>query len=138
MTQSSAAAGDHPKTYLRPMPIFWWLKRWRDLKFMLRELSSVFVAWFVVVLLLLMRALGQGSAAYQQYLEWLQSPGILALNVVTFGFVLFHAISWFNLAPRAMVVRVGGKRVPELVIAASNYAGWVVASAAVAWLLVGG
>ena len=32
---------------------FWWLRRRSYLLFVLRELSSVFVAWFVVYLLLL-------------------------------------------------------------------------------------
>ena len=48
---------------------------------------------------------------------------MLALNVVSLFFVVFHAITWFNLAPKAMVVRVGNTRVPGLLIAASNYAG---------------
>ena len=29
---------------------------------------------------------------------------VIALNVVTFFFVAFHAVTWFNLAPKAMVV----------------------------------
>ena len=50
---------------------------------------------------------------------------------------MFHAITWFNLAPKAMVVRVGGTRVPGLLIAGSNYLAWAIASALVGWLLLG-
>ena len=60
---------------------------------------------------------------------------MVALNVVSLLFVVFHAVTWFNLAPQAMAVRLRGQRVPGIWIAASNYAAWVVVSALVAWLI---
>ena len=102
----------HPR-WLRPrVSTYWWLQRRAYLKFILRELSSVFVAWFVVFLLLLVRAVSQGAPAYEQFLQWAAHPLVLVLNVVSLLFVVFHAVTWFNLAPQAMVVHVGGKRVP--------------------------
>jgi fumarate reductase subunit C len=50
---------------------------------------------------------------------------------------VFHAITWFNLAPQAMVVRIRGKRVPRSWIAGAHYAGWALLSALAAWLIVG-
>ncbi len=61
---------------------------------------------------------------------------MLALNVVSLLLVTFHAITWFNLAPQAMVVHVRHAKVPGLWIAASNYAAWAATSAAIAWLLL--
>ncbi len=61
---------------------------------------------------------------------------MLALNLVSLLFIVFHAITWFNLAPKAMVVRVGHTQVPGFLIAAANYAAWVVASAGVMWLVL--
>jgi len=49
---------------------------------------------------------------------------------------MFHAITWFNLAPRAMPVRMGGKRVPEFLVAAPNYVLWIAVSVFVGWLLL--
>ena len=46
----------------RRMPLLWWTRRRTYLKFMLRELSSAFVALFVVELLLLVRAVANGPA----------------------------------------------------------------------------
>ncbi|PYO57020.1 MAG: fumarate reductase subunit C, partial [Candidatus Rokuibacteriota bacterium] len=46
--------------------------------------------------------------------------------------------TWFNLTPKAMVVRLGGKRVPDWVILGSNYAAWLVLSALVAFGLLRG
>jgi fumarate reductase subunit C len=127
-----------PKSYHPRVSTYWWLARWPYLKFILREVSSVFVAWFVVVTLLQIRALTQGAAEYAEFQQWLRSPLVLALNVVSFLFIMFHAVTWFNLASKAMAIRVGGKRLPGLAIAAPNYVAWVVISAAVAWILLRG
>ena len=127
----------HPR-WLRPrMSTYWWIQRGSYLKFIMRELSSIFVAWFVVYLLLLIRALSHGTMAYHQFLDWARQPGILLLNLVTLFFVLFHSITWFNLAPQAMVVRIGRMRVPGIVIALSNYLAWVAVTALVAWGFLG-
>jgi fumarate reductase subunit C len=127
-----------PKSYHPRVSTYWWLARWPYLKFILRELSSIFVAWFVVVTLLQIRALIHGPEDYAAFQEWLRSPLLLTLNAVSFLFVLFHAVTWFNLAAKAMAIRVGGKRLPGLAIAGPNYVAWVVVSAAVAWILLRG
>ena len=138
MSERNARTEHHPR-WLRPrMSTYWWLRRRRHLTFILRELSSVFVAWFVLYLLLLVRAVNEGAAAYARFLEWAEHPVVLVVNVVALSFVTYHAITWFNLAPKAMVVRLGGRPVPAILVAGSNYAAWVVVSAALAWLLLGG
>ena len=126
----------HPRWIRRRMSTYWWIQRGSYLKFILRELSSLFVAWFVVYLLLLARAMSQGTMAYHQFFDWAAQPLIALLNVVTLLFLVFHSITWFNLAPQAMVVRVGRLRVPDILIAASNYVAWVVVTALVAWGLL--
>ena len=128
----------HPR-WLRPrISTYWWIQRGAYLKFILRELSSIFVAWFVVYLLLLVRAMSQGTMAYHQFLDWAGHSHVVLLNVVTLFFVVFHSITWFNLAPQAMVVRVGRVRVPDILIAASNYVAWIAVTALLAWSLLGG
>jgi fumarate reductase subunit C len=137
MNQPPVYSDYHPRWIRRRMSTYWWLESIPYLVFILRELSSIFVAWFVVYLLLLIRALGQGAVAYELFLVWSGSSLVLSLNVVSLFFIVFHAITWFNLAPKAMVVRVGSTRVPGFLIAASNYAAWALASIVVAWLLLG-
>jgi fumarate reductase subunit C len=127
----------HPRWYRPRMPVFWWVGRRSYLVFVLRELSSVFVAWSVVFLLLLVHAVGQGSTEYQRFLDRSGAPWMLALNAVALAFVMFHAITWFKLAPQAMVVRIRGKRVPRSWIASAHYAGWALLSALAAWLILG-
>jgi fumarate reductase subunit C len=128
----------HPR-WLRSRPsTYWWLKRRAYLAFITRELSSIFIAWFVVYLLLLVRAVSQSDASYRQFLGWSRHPLVVLLNVVTLAFVVIHAVTWFNLAPKALVVRLRGRRVPASLVAAANYLAWVLATALVLWLLVGG
>jgi fumarate reductase subunit C len=126
----------HPRWYRTRVSTYWWLWKWYYLKFVLRELSSIFVAYFVVITLLQIHSLSRGPEAYARFEERMGNPLMIALNAISFLFLLLHVITWFNLAPRAMAVRLGGKRVPEILIAGSNYAAWLVASAAVAWFIL--
>ena len=138
MTERPAYTEYHPRWYRPRMSTYWWLKRWSYLAFILREVSSVFVAWFVVFLLLLVRAVSRGRGSYRQFLDWAAQPRRAAAEPrQPCVFVVFHAVTWFNLAPQAMVVRLRGKRVPGIWIAASNYAAWALVSALVAWLVLG-
>ncbi len=137
MNGQPAYTEHHPR-WIRPrMSTYWWLGRGSYLVFILRELSSIFVAWAVVYLLMLIAAIGGGDAGYQEFLAWSGRPWVLALNLVSFFFIVFHAITWFNLAPKAMVVKVGGTQVPGSLIAGSNYLAWILASLLVGWLLLG-
>jgi fumarate reductase subunit C len=128
----------HPRWYRGHVSTWWWLGRWPYLRFILREISSVFVAWGVVLLLLDIRALRHGPAAYDAFQHLLRNPAILLLNVVSVLFIVFHALTWFSLAPRAMVVRARGRRVPDAMIAGSNYALWVVVSLLIGFFLLRG
>ena len=138
MKQTAAYTLYRPKWYRKRVSTYWWSRQWSYFIFILRELSSIFVAWFVVLTLLFINALSQGEADFARFQEWLKSPFIIAFNFVSFLFVLFHAITWFNLAPAAMPVRVRGKRLPDWMVAAPNYVAWVAISAVIAWLLLRG
>ena len=138
MSHGPAHTGLHPRWYRRRMSTYWWLERWPYLKFVAREISCVFVAWFVVLTLLLVRAVHHGPAAYAEYQEWLRSPLLLAWNTVSLLFVLFHTVTWFNLSPRALVIRVAGQRVPDFWVAAPNFVAWAAVSLVIAWLLLRG
>ena len=136
MNQRVAYTPYHPRWHRQRISTYWWLERPSYFLFILRELSSLAVAWFVAWLLLLVRAVSGGAAAYQQFLEWAGHPLVLALNVASFAFVCLHAVTWFNLAPQAMVVHVAGRRVPGWIIAASNYGALAFTTAAVVALLL--
>jgi fumarate reductase subunit C len=128
----------HPRWYRRRMSVWWWLHNRAYAFFVLREITSVFVAFTALLYLWQIRALIQGPQSYERFLARLKTPLFLTLDTVAFLFVLFHAITWFNLTPKAMVVRLGGKRVPDWAIIGVNYAAWIVLSGAVAFALLRG
>ena len=136
MSQHAGYTPYHPRWHRTRVSTYWWLGRWSYFLFILRELSSLSVGWFVVYLLVLINAVSRNEAAYQQFLEWSRHPVVLLLNIVSFLFIALHAVTWFNLAPQAMVVHVGRRRVPGPLIAASNYAALVVVSMVILVLLL--
>jgi fumarate reductase subunit C len=121
--------------YRPPVPVLWWTRKPSYLVFVLRELSSLFVAWLVLYLLLLVRAVGRGEEAYDEFLDRATSPWLVVLNVVAMAFLVLHTITWFSLTPKAMVIVVGGRRVPSAAIIGALYAALAVVSASVYWLV---
>ena len=128
----------HPKWYRRRVSVWWWLQSGSYTAFVLRELTSVFVALFAVVTLWQVRAVGHGPEAYARFLARLSSPLFLTFHAVALFFVLFHSITWFNLAPKAMVVVLKGKKMPDALVAGANYVAFVLLSVAVAFFLLRG
>jgi fumarate reductase subunit C len=126
----------HPRWYRPRVSVYWWMGERHYLKFILRELSSVFVAVFVIETLMLISALRNGPETYAHFQQSMRNPLVLVLNVVSFFFILFHAITWFNLAPSAMPVRLGGKRLPDILVAAPSYVAWLVVSLFIGWLVL--
>ena len=124
-------------TYHRPVSNTWWLKRKSYILFMIRELTSVFVAGYCIFLLVLVYKLTQGADAYGNFMAVLQSPISVALHLITLIFVLYHTITWFNLTPKILVLYRGEERIPQELVAGTFYVGWVVVSVIVAWLVLG-
>ncbi len=124
------------RLYKPRVPATWWLDRRTYTAFVLRELTSVFVAWTVVYLLVLVRAVAGGGAEYERFLDWSAAPWLIALNLVALAFLLYHAITFINLTPQAMVVKIRRRCVPGRVMLGSLYAGWLVVSVFLAWLVL--
>jgi fumarate reductase subunit C len=125
------------RLYRPRVPALWWLRRRSYLLFVIRELTSVFVAWAVAFTLVAVYAVLSGADAYRRFVDWAASPWLIALNLLALVLVVFHAVTWFNLTPQAVAVRVRGRRLPPAAIAAPLYVVWVLLSAAVVWIVVG-
>lgn len=129
------------RLYHRSIPVWWWVRKRSYFVFVMRELSSLFVAWFVVYLLLLLHAVSRSDAAYQDFLDGADAPWVVAINVLGLVFLTLHTITWFHLTPKAMVLRLPplppvparlrGRQVPAWLILLSQYVGFVVVSAAI-------
>src|SRR5687767_15350175 len=92
------------KQYHPPVKPTWWLARPAYIKFMVRELTSLFIAGYAVFLVVLM-ARADDAAAFQSITDALKSPVSIVLHLIVFGFALFHSITFFNLTPRVLVVQ---------------------------------
>lgn len=126
------------KTYRRPMPFAWWLRTRAYTLFVVRELTSVFVGAYALVLLLLLRSLATGPEAYGAFLEALRSPGLLLFHAAALAAAVYHSTTWFRLAPMAVALRARGRRISGAAVVAANYVAWAALSLAVAWLVLRG
>jgi succinate dehydrogenase subunit C len=120
--------------YVPPIPRFWWVRTAPFRRFVVRELTSVFVALFSVVLLLFVLAVARGPEAYAGFLRWLDLPGIVVLHVITLAAVLYHTATSIQLASQIQEVRLGGRALPRPLLMAGMTGGLMVASAVVAYL----
>lgn len=125
-----------PSPYKPTMKINWWLKRPTYFLYILRELTSVFVAMYVILLLVTVRALAQGPEAWEGWLSTLQRPGMIVLHVVILAFAVYHSITWFTLAPTALVLKVKDKVVPATVLVAIHVVTWVLCSGLIAFFIL--
>ena len=64
----------HPKWYRVQKPIFWWVKRFADIRFIFRELTSLAGAYSVILLVVIYRALLTSEAAYTSLTTTLREP----------------------------------------------------------------
>jgi fumarate reductase subunit C len=127
----------HPRWYRQRVSTYWWLRQRGYLRFILREISSVFVAAFVVITLFQLNALRHGPEAYQHFQRWLRTPLALGINILCLCFVVFHTVTWFNLAPHAIPpIKVAGRRLPDMAIAAPNFVLWALVSGVLIWLVL--
>lgn len=125
-----------PKVYKPEMSIFWWVKQKPYVLFILRELTSIFVAAYAILMMIQINALRQGPDAWESLIASFSSPLSIVLHIIVLAMILFHTFTWFNLTPTAMDVRLGSKRVPPWIIISVNIVVWLVLSTIVAWLIL--
>jgi fumarate reductase subunit C len=116
------------KEYVRPIPATWWLSKRSYLLFMIRELSSGFLAAYAVFLLVLLRQSGAGAGEFQAFFHQLRSPVSMVLHAVALCFALYNTITTFNLAPRVLSVRRGEDTLPDGLISGVHYVAFAVAT----------
>lgn len=128
----------HPRWHRERIPIFWWVRNRRYTAFILRELTAVPVLYAALLLLVTLAAAGRGPESYEAFLAWLARPWVLALHVFVLAGLVYHTVTWLNLAPQALVLRIGSRRVPPRLILAAHYGAWIGISALVLLAVVRG
>jgi len=116
------------KTYVRPMA-GWWRKNPFFVRYMIRESSSVFLAIYTLILLVGLLRLTQGEAAYEAWRSALTNPVSILFHWLALLTVGYHAYTWWMVSPKtAPNIRIGGREIPEMLIAAGGLLGTVGAS----------
>jgi fumarate reductase subunit C len=95
---------------------------------MLRELSSVFIALFLVVYLCQIYELSQGPDAYSAFTQKLSSPGWILFHFVVLLFALYHSITWFQSSAVVLPLRIGERSVSRTIVFALHVAAWLMVS----------
>ena len=126
-----------PREYHRGISNWWWLQRRNYLIFILREFSSVFVAYFLVITLVQLDALARGPESYAHFRAFMANPWIILLNVIALAFLMLHTITWSMLVPRAFYPRSHGHPIPEMTTALPSYIVWAIATIVVAAFILG-
>lgn len=113
----------------------WWLTQPRYLRYMLREISALFIGLYAFGLIVGILQLSRGEVAYENYRAAVDGVGGLLFAGATFVFAIYHTHTWFQVTPKAMPLMLGGKRVHGVIIIAAHWVGFALVSAAL-WLLV--
>ena len=124
--------------YHPSQPRNWFLQRPGYVKFMVRELTAVFVGAYLIFLLVLLGKLAGGPEVFASILSVLKSPLSVVLHLVILLAALFHSFTWFNLTPKALPFFLGEKRIADpLVAVALGYLPWIVISVLIVWSVSG-
>ncbi len=120
--------------YGTPLRGDWFLSRPAFRFFMLREATAIFIALYLVFLLVWLRRLGGGPEAFASLQALIRHPVSWVLHAIIFGAALYHSITWFNLTPKIMPMYIGEDRVADTWAAiAMGYFPWIVVTAVVLW-----
>jgi fumarate reductase subunit C len=117
-----------PRPYVRKVNRSWWLGQRRYIAYMIRELTSLFVGLYCVLLVLGLVRLAQGRAAWDGFLAALSSPLGVLFQLICLLFAAYHSVTWFALTPKAMPLTVRGESVPGKAIVGMHYGLWAVVS----------
>ena len=123
--------------YIRPVSNTWWLEKKQYILFIIRELTSIFVAGYCLFLLFFILKFGDENGSYNLLINFLKSPLNLVLHLISFPFILYHTITWFNLTPKIMILQIGEEKVPKELIVGLVYISWGLLSLILIWLILG-
>lgn len=116
------------KPYEPTLPTGWWLEKPFYVRYMLRELTSCFVAAYVAILIIGLWQLSQGPQAWQGFISALGHPLSVVFHGLAFVFAVYHTVTWFALTPRTTPIMRGDHFVPPGPIIAGQYVLWAIVS----------
>jgi fumarate reductase subunit C len=123
------------KQLTRPMPRTWWLRKAPYFQFMIRELTSVAVfAYALLLIWVLWTATDAGS--FSEFYDFLRSPSSVWLHAVVLLLALYHTGTWIALTPKVMVLWRDDEQVEPDFIAGVTGILFLLVSGVLVWLVL--
>ena len=114
----------------------WWKKNPHFVEYMVHEGTALFVAAYAITLLVGLVRLGQGEAAWNGWLEAMQSPLSIVYHLALLVAIAYHAFTWFKLFPLTMPpIVVNGKKLEPAVVVGSGWTAAILAALALLGLV---
>ena len=114
--------------YIRQVKRGWWLHERRLFIYMMREMTSLFIGFYCVLLAMGLISLARGQAAWVGFLAFLSHPLVVAAQLLCLAFAIFHSVTWFAVTPKAMPLMVRGEPVAPWRIIGAHYVALAVVS----------
>ncbi len=122
--------------YVRPVSTTtWYMRHGRYKVYVLRELTSFLVMFYSFLTIFGLSALADSAERWNAFLDSQQSAAMVAFHALALLYFMFYqTFPWYKLAPKAMPVYVGEKKLPDSYIIIGHYVAWVLVSAFIFWL----
>jgi len=123
--------------YVRPVSkTTWYMRKGRYKIYMLREMTCLLVGFYSFLVIYGLAALAEGSAQrWNEFLPPQQTPLMIAVHgIALIYFLIYQTFAWFELAPKAMPLQIGEKKLADSYIVIAHYIAWAVVSAFIFWL----
>ncbi len=117
----------------RPLPRTWWLKKTSYFRFMIRELTSLAVFAYTLLLILALWSAG-ADPSFSKFYDFLNSPVSVWLHLVVLGLALYHTGTWIALTPKVMVLWRDDEQVDPDLIAGVTAILFLLVTGGVLWL----
>ncbi len=118
------------RPYVRPISkTSWFLSSARYKSYMVHEISSIFVALYMALLVVGLFMLANGADSWQRWLDFVRSPIMILFTLIAIVFFIIHTTSWFKAVPQATRIMRGEEVVPGKYLVIAHYAIWAAFSA---------
>ena len=122
--------------YVRPISTTtWYMRHGRYKVYVLRELSSFLVMFYSFLTICALSAVADSPERWNAFLASQQNTAMIVFHAVALlYFLFFQTFPWFKLAPKAMPVQLGEKKLPDSYIIIGHYVVWAVVCIFIFWL----
>ena len=124
------------RPYVRPISkTTWYMRNGRYKVYVLRELTSFLVMFYSFLTIYGLAALAGSAERWDTFLASQQSTAMIVFHgAALLYFLFFQTFPWFKLAPKAMPVQIGEKKLPDSYIIIGHYVAWLAVSVFILWL----